>query len=339
MTVSKKDIYKTLLLLAPTILALLLFSGYWLSRQEQASEDESDAPVRSNVAVEVAQGVTSLTVNQAAQQASGIETQPLALAPLPAGPSVYASVIDVQPLLDLAARHATASAELDAARVQLATSGAELERVRSLYREQQNVSLKTLGAAQAAQAQAAAQAHVAQANLTGLATALRQQFGPTLASLPQTRLRALSTGQAALARVVFGSATAPSALLLEADELAPVQATLVSAAPQTDPAVQGRPFFYQVAAPLALGTRLIGHLGAAGSGVRIPAQALVWYGGQPWAYVRRDATHFERRAVEQDAPADGGFVVTRGFKAGEQVVVRGAQLLLSEESRSLLIKD
>jgi hypothetical protein len=75
------------------------------------------------------------------------------------------------------------------------------------------------------------------------------------------------------------------------------------------------------------------------SGVRIPADAVVWYGGQPWAYVRTGGTDFERRRIEQDHPTDGGFVVVHGFTPGEAVVVQGAQLLLSEESRALVSKD
>jgi hypothetical protein len=36
---------------------------------------------------------------------------------------------------------------------------------------------------------------------------------------------------------------------------------------------------------------------------------------------------------------DGAFVALQGFAQGEAVVVRGAQLLLSEESRAMLGKD
>ena len=43
---------------------------------------------------------------------------------------------------------------------------------------------------------------------------------------------------------------------------------------------------------------------------------------------------FDRRPVPLDRPAGNGYVVTRGFAAGDKVVVTGAQTLLSEEFKS-----
>jgi multidrug efflux system membrane fusion protein len=68
-------------------------------------------------------------------------------------------------------------------------------------------------------------------------------------------------------------------------------------------------------------------------GVAIPANAIVWYGGQPWSYVQMAANRFGRYPVPEQFPMNGGFFAKRGFKPGERVVTSGAQLLLSEELR------
>jgi multidrug efflux pump subunit AcrA (membrane-fusion protein) len=65
----------------------------------------------------------------------------------------------------------------------------------------------------------------------------------------------------------------------------------------------------------------------------IPEAAVIWYGGQPWAYVRTAPDRFTRRYVPASSPGDRGFVVTSGFHAGDEVVIHGPQLLLSQELR------
>lgn len=346
MTVSKKTILKGLLLLSPTILALLLLGGYWLSKGEQANEAAREAPIRSSVKIEVKNGIPTLTVNEASQARSGIQTQPLNGARMANGPTVYGTVIDLQPLVELAGRFASATADLAAAKAEVATTRAELRRAQALYNDEQNVSLKALGAARAADATAAAKVNVAQASINAVVGAIRQQFGATVAgwvtSPASPDLVPFVTRREVLVRIVLTSQSgpAPATLTIYENEQAPIEARLVSASPLTDPNVQGRSYLYRIAVPLATGTRVAGRLdGGQQSGLRIPAAAIVWYGGQPWAYIRTTPTNFERRAVDQGMPMNGDFLVTNGFKPGEQVLVRGAQLLLSEESRALLSKE
>jgi len=339
-------ILKILFLLSPTILALLLLAAHWASKREQASEAEREAPVHQAYAVAVKNGVTTLAVDEASQARSGIQTKVLAGAQAADGSLVYGTVVDVQPLLELASRYAAGVTERQAAQAELGQREAELQRVQALYEDGQNASRKALDAARAELAASRAKAAAANIASAAAGAALHQQFGATLASWAMARssagLAALAARQEVLVRVVFAAPgrTAPPLLALSGDAQDAAQARLVSASPQTDPVIQGRAWFYRTAAPLAAGTRLAGRAASqAMPGVRIPADAVVWYGGQPWAYVRTGGTNFERRRIEQGNPDDGGFVVVHGFTPGEAVVVQGAQLLLSEESRALVSKD
>jgi multidrug efflux pump subunit AcrA (membrane-fusion protein) len=69
-------------------------------------------------------------------------------------------------------------------------------------------------------------------------------------------------------------------------------------------------------------------------GVILPRSAIVRQEGELWAYVRTADDKFTRREVEHATPVDAGWFVTSGFKAGENVVVAGAQMLLSEELKA-----
>ncbi|WP_432258071.1 metal transporter [Cupriavidus sp. TMH.W2] len=341
---SRRTLLKGLQLLLPAILAALVLGGFLLSRGEQASEAAREAPVRSPVRVAVENGLTMLTVDDAAQARSGIQLQALDAIQPTTGTTVYGTVIDLQPLVDLMSRYAASAADLESAKAAAEAARAELERTQALYADVQNASLKTLQAARSANAAATAKVKSLQANMSGIVASAQQQYGAIVSSW------ALSTASPELAhflerrevllRIVFpGGQTgaAPAMLKATGDNITPFDARLVSAAPQVDPGIQGQAYFYRAAAPLATGARISARApatAAAKAGVLIPASAIVWYGGQPWAFVQTGKDQFQRRAVDPRFPQDGDFFAIEGFKPGDSVVVRGAQLLLSEESRA-----
>jgi hypothetical protein len=71
--------------------------------------------------------------------------------------------------------------------------------------------------------------------------------------------------------------------------------------------------------------------GAPVAGVIVPAQAVVWHAGKAWAYVKQDQQTFARYEVSAAEELDGGWFSAGGLRAGDEVVVSGSQLLLSEE--------
>ena len=79
--------------------------------------------------------------------------------------------------------------------------------------------------------------------------------------------------------------------------------------------------------------------GSPQSGVLVPFDAVVRYQGQNWVYVQVSDSKFARRSITLSEPGDGGWFVTAGFRAGDRIVVVGAQTLLSEEMKSQLSSD
>jgi hypothetical protein len=63
--------------------------------------------------------------------------------------------------------------------------------------------------------------------------------------------------------------------------------------------------------------------GAVATVAAVPPEAVVSWEGKSWAYVRRSPTQFSRREAAAVRP-------------GDEVVVNGAQQLLSEEMRAQL---
>lgn len=332
------------------VLAILLMSlttaVIWLlvyGKFDSAAKDKASTPAAATQAVAMVNGVTVVMLNSATQMQSGIHTEALPTANYQAETAAYGTVLDLQPLIDLRTRYATALADADATQAMAVAAQQDYERSRVLYQDNQNVSLKTYQAANAAHQSAQAKADTAALNTQNILAAARQQFGATLTrwllDSHSPELARLLNRQEILLRVTLpldDGMAAPARIQISANQFRRLPAYLISPSPQSDPAVQGSAFIYRAAAPIATGTNIAAYLPTSGQitrGTLIPAGAIVWYGGQPWAYRQIDATHFGRYPVAQQYPMQDGFFVTQGFKPQQRVVVSGAQLLLSEELR------
>jgi biotin carboxyl carrier protein len=123
-----------------------------------------------------------------------------------------------------------------------------------------------------------------------------------------------------------------------------VVATLVGPAPETDSVTRAPVFLYRVPAVwrgARPGTPVVALLPArtgATRGTFVPSEAVVQWQGLAWAYVRRGGGQYVRERVDTRHRVDGGWLVVPGDPSGvgpgDTVVVRGAELLLSEEFRS-----
>jgi len=119
-----------------------------------------------------------------------------------------------------------------------------------------------------------------------------------------------------------------------------VDARLAGPAAEADP-VTGRPVYLYRAEhgwPGALpGTPvllLVPRAGQAAAGALVPDSAVVQWEGLAWAYRQRGEGRYERVRVSTERPAPGGWITGAPLAAGDTVVVRGAQELLSEEFRA-----
>ncbi|NMM35891.1 MAG: metal transporter [Glaciimonas sp.] len=293
--------------------------------------------------VSIVNGLTTVMLDTAIQAQSGIRSEPLAATNHQADVTAYGTVLDLQPLIDLRTHYMSAQADADATAASAAASRMEFERNRILYQDNQNVSLKTYQTAQAAYLSDQAKMQAASTNTQNVRATARQQFGETLGrwalDAHSLQLERLLNRQEVLLRVTVplgDNVQIPATIQVAANNTQRAPAYLVSPATQSDPAVQGRAYIYRTAAPIAVGTNVAAYLPTSTQttqGTFIPASAIVWYGGQPWAYVQTRPDRFARRPVSQHTPLDGGFFVTESIAPGEHVVVRGAQLLLSEELR------
>ena len=251
--------------------------------------------------------------------------------PLPAAREIeaYAQVLDPAALAADAGRLASSRAAARAA-------AAEVQRLDGLYRNDANASLKSLQAAQAAQAETQAQAQAA-------AAAFTVQWGP-LAKLPEARLQALiascADGGTLLLRAVLPGRSsldaAPSRAVLEIDQ-ATVPARVLGILAGTAAEAQSAGVLLQADhAPQGLGpgARVAARLQTpAGGGLLLPAAALVYGEQGPYVYRQQAAApggalRYAAAPVKLLQPLGDSWLV-QGVDADDMVVVHGAGVLWS----------
>jgi biotin carboxyl carrier protein len=127
-----------------------------------------------------------------------------------------------------------------------------------------------------------------------------------------------------------------------------VTARLVGPAPEADPVTRRPAYLYRAgrtwpgAAPGVPIVALVPGSQPGGTGARIdasgaavvPDSAVVQWEGLAWVYRRRAPGRFERVRVATDRPVPGGWLTGPPLAAGDTVVLRGAEELLSEEFRA-----
>ncbi len=75
------------------------------------------------------------------------------------------------------------------------------------------------------------------------------------------------------------------------------------------------------------------------SGLLIPKNSVIWHLGQAFVYIKVDQEHFQHLTIEQVIPIPQGYLVNDDRLAGKEIVVTGAQLLLSVEFRSQIADE
>ncbi len=273
--------------------------------------------------------------------------------------------------LALSERLASTRSDLIAAKASANAATAEASRLRQLNAEDKNVSDKALQEAQANAALAEARVTSAEASAQLIATALQpdsnsgavqlqvRKGGQVLEVAAQPG-EAVESGQLLLRVSRFDrllarlyvppgqnvNLSAARATIVPADyqeEVIPAQR--VAVAGSTDPKLQGQILLFRLAAAktaLRPGQAVAARIpepGQSEAGVLIPSRAILRFQGEAWVYVQSAPDLFVRRIVPLERPLKGGWLVTSGFAPGEQVVVSGAQLLLSEEMKAQLETD
>ncbi len=332
------------------LLAGLLAWGFVTGHRAAATEAEHEETVKPAVQLKPnALGPPTLIVSDDLQRTAGIRLMPTRSAPYARELEAYGRILDLTAFTDLGNSIASLKAQREAAEAKLAASRAAFERAQALYRNNQNFSMAELQAAEATFRTDQASARAAQVQADNAVASAHQAWGPVLGQSLAADA-SLARDLISHTRILVEVALPLGASLAQVPKTASIETLggqrvgidLVSAAMRTDPEFQGESFFYtaQTAESVLPGMNVIVLLPAAQptSGVFVPPSSVVWLQGRAWVYLRTGENAFTRHEIPTEEPQPGGGYVVpaaggdeQGIPVGSDLVVRGAQALLSQE--------
>jgi len=255
-------------------------------------------------------------------------------------------VISIQPLLTLRERYLVAQAELIGAKSRLKQAGQSLKRQQALF-DQGITARRSLQEQEASGTEGQAIVDAGAVRLNTITNEARLLWGDELSkwalSENTAKFKDILSGKQQLLQV-----TLPANKLL-ADQINLIEiepngqrnkafsAVLISRSTQVDSAMPGESYFFQVRAKsLPIGTKVsawIPETTLGQAGVMVPESALIWYMDRIYAYTKVNENTFVRRQIKHFLVTPKGYFIDEDLGPGEEVVVTGAQQLLSEELR------
>jgi len=264
-----------------------------------------------------------------------------------------AKVIDISSMLELQARHNQAVSAFNVAKVAEQSALHELSRLKKLAKGTGSVAAKNVHYAQATYNGEKAKLQGLNFEIRAVRDETKQLWGDTISAWvldanSKIWKRLLSHQDSLVLLTLPVDLSLPSEdgfIRLARDGLRDNarKAYFVSSALTTQQEVQGETYFYKTATGnLRVGMRLDAWLPQgeqALKGVFIPENAIVWNSGQPWVYILLEEDLYQRRSVSTGITAAGGLFMQDDIEAGEQLVIRGTQMLLSEEFRWQILDE
>lgn len=328
---------------------LVLSAGIAIAGVQQALPEP--APPESSTRDEVSrtanmdQPVVRLTAGQQAQ--IGLETAVLESAPHPEQFRAYGAVLDISRITELTNSYANAQAQLQTAQAKLEVARSAFDRTKNLV-ESAALPKKEAEAAEGTLRTDKAALTAAESQLRTLAATAQQEWGPVIgrgiversSAVVKLIEREQFLVQVTLPPGVSVTAIPGTALAQAPTRSANIDLQYVSPATRTDPRIQGLSYFFSAPGDSGLlpgmNTTVYVPSGNTYEGVFVEDTAIVRWQGRSWVYLRVDNDTFKRHPINTDQPVSDDDYVVRDIPSGSKIVIRGAQVLLSEEAKSEL---
>jgi hypothetical protein len=338
MSKSSKWLIATLLVLTVTSMAGMAL----MAARRAGLQDQGDRPTASSQApAQSANGVVHLDLQT--QRREGIRVNAVKSMTMRTQLDGFAVVLGVTDLVNARNSYfAAARTNLQRDRANLIATQMEYERVKKLYDEDQNMSLKATQDTETSYRNAQAQLNTDLQNARLQLDVVRQRWGNTVTAWVESEtpvLESVLQGRDRLMQVTFAPGEVgdpPVAVSMELPLHRFVQARFVSALPQVSTQIQSPTFLYLAPGRegLAVGANLVAQVpvGRLSRGTLVPESAVVLWQGEAWVYEETSSGTFARRPVPTNDPATGGYFVPRSaIPAGSKLVTTGASALLSQE--------
>lgn len=336
--------------------ALIIITLFWVlvfygKDEFEAYQGEHEEEIESPNLVSEKDGISVVKLTPETQSNSGISTSKIQSMSHQGSIKTFGSVLAIDKLIEAKTQYLALTTELNIAKSGSPQLQAQLQRLRMLNEDDKNVSDSAVQEAQAQVNASQGKIQAIQSQQAILKSSVQLMWGEALAHLvtggqAAPNLNRLLTRQDVLVQVSLpataNTPTAGSSIQIASlnERASTVKAMYISPATNADISGIGKTYYYSAPAEsLRVGMRVSvvqkNVISGESSGVLIPSSSVVWHGGKPWIYVKKQNNQFVRQPISTDTEVNEGWF-NLGIPAGSQVVTSGAQLLLSEEFKYLI---
>ncbi len=335
--------------------ALLIVILFWMlvfygKDEFEDYREEQEEEIESLDRVTAEEGISIVSLSPAVQKNSGISTAKVAAMAYQNEIKSFGKVMPLDALMAAKTQLLNLRASLTSAQANSQQYQTQYQRLKALNADDKNVSDLAVQQARASMVNERATANSNALSIKNLQSRIKLEWGDALAkqalsSRPSAAFQRLLSRKDVLIQVSLPF-SAPNPKPGDTIHVTPlngahsIKASYVSAATQADSNGAGKTFYYSAPAQnlrvdMRVAVEVAGSSAAASNGIVIPSNAVVWYAGTPWAYFKEENNQFIRRPISADTEVDAGWF-NQGFDTDSEVVVSGAQLLLSEEFKYLI---
>jgi hypothetical protein len=324
---------------------LLVFTLVSLNRDDfMFSDSDYDEEIETRDSADYEHGVAYVTLESRDQVAAGIEVVAVKEANHQIDYLLYGVVVSLSELLEIQDKLVQLMNESRINALEENHLAESYERARILYEERQIISLRELKKAEFLLGAIKADRLNLDRALRSLNNSADAKWGKKISewvfSEKSRELGALLDQKASLVRL-YVSDIKLSDMDIEAVDVAPVaapgrklSARFISDAPSVKLGTGGADKFFIVEAGMPTGTQVVASLSKSSKGtdgVFVPNESVLWHSGRPWVFKNINDGVFARVEIKADVDLGAGWFEVNTLVPGDQIVVTGAQLLLSEE--------
>ena len=355
MSADRKKLFGLILAISLLVIILVLMIkpnastsvSDWLANITQEHETEASEEEDEDDEDEATTAPLLVRLDESMLDYAGIETLNLSSSTLLPEFKAFAAVVDIRDLIQWRSRLNRLHSAITIAKVTENAARLEWNRLKALAKGTGSVASKNVNYAETAWREANANLQSATFQLDDAKAELTQSWGESISRWvldhESKELERLIKRHDSLLMVTLPiDRSLPANVNVirvsrAGDRSAARKSYFVSPAYMATTHIQGETYYFKIpTGKLRLGQRLdawIPENNEPLDGLFIPDAAVVWYSGQPWAYVQIDEKTYQRRSLAEGTLVAGGIFVQSELSAGEKLVISGAQMLLSEEFR------
>ena len=322
----------------------------YMSNHVASVAGEDDNPLAPAGKTPVAMDSASISLDSKSQQLAGLKVEPLVVVHQQPELVAYGTVLSHEYLLQLRQQFLVARAQQDSAKAKYSESQLNLSRTKALQL-QGIVSTRRLQEQQALSLSDKANLDASGYQQQTIIAASRLEWGDILTEwfvLTQSKdaEQFIKHGtQLMLITLPANAHLRPGVQSIYIDDHGQrntaTKAILISASPKVDPVSQGERYFVKTEGrQIPVGSHITAWIGnevTENTGVMIPKSALVWHLGQAFVFTKTSDHLFNRRPIAEFIPDKEGYFVTGNqLQPGEEIVITGAQTLLSQQLKVLI---